>query len=534
MSKTRAQTQIGELTDAIKSSDDLHEFLARTIGFLKEHCKKIDFLVEEDGKIVHIRKVGRHRIAKDHLDALPLLHEKHLTFEVSQNPKIILHARTKRKTSIRRLREIIEVISCGIHVVSERKRMKDTVLRQEKKNKEILYMITKLIETAAEILSLEVLDEKHLEAIARKMSDSLGGSIGIIVDATDTRITFPENRTLEEELNSIFLNLKEKPTITEELLADRKLLIVPLRKMENLIGIVGVKLEEKPSDEMIDLMKRCMNFIPQIIERREKISTRERLSMLDMLNKLNTAVALFSRTSHQTPAFANEKFREYTKEFPALISALEQEVLSSSTFSISTMRELSIEENLFSISTHPVDEGEVMVEISKRPKTDKPIENILTGLKEMITMTDTEEEEERTPSFFTERLRSKMKILLSLVEDKTDLLSNILSEISSEEKLEVENRLKRDISVPHDMVSGIIQLMVCNLRSGQRAPKIFIVAENLSDTIAVLRMPYQKSKNIEEDMKFVVKNSRNLCSIELVKGEIRLNLQESFAPVRNY
>lgn len=522
--------QIRELTEAIRNSSDLDEFLTRATKFLKEHCREISFILKKNGKIVQIKKFGRRNIVKNELNDIPKPPEKLISLEISSTPYVVLHTRPKKKTSLRKLRGIAEMISCGVQVTKERMKAKEDNLQKEIENSKLIKMTEQSFEVIKEITSSDNLDEIYFERISKKLSENFKAvNSGIVIDYIGVKVTFPESKSFEKLLTDLLSKMRETQNIEEikrEKLENEKLLLLPIRKEEKIIGVVGLRFESKPSDTLIQFAERCLNFLSQAIERREKISTREKFSMLNILNKLNTGVAFFSKSSPQKPIFSNEKFNEYIKEFPEIISSSESEIFSASAFNVSSLKEIKIAENNFSIATHPIYDGEeIMLEVIRQPGPSLSIDDITKDLNEMFSTTLEIYNRLTVPDLYRyalERLKGKTKIIISLFKDIEEDLSKVLGEIEETYKIEVEKNVSRDVKAPYNLCSGVLQLIIADVKISQKISKIRI--EDRNESILV-RIPYrEEDRNTEEDVKFIVKYLKSLCRIETdrAKREIRI------------
>lgn len=524
--------QLRGLTEAIKNSNDLHEFLTKTVEFLKEHCKKINFILQEKGKIYEIKKVGRHKIVDEEIESIPPKPEKYIELDVSQSPRVILYTRPKRKTSMRKLREIVDVISAGVQAAYEREQLKEIQAKKSKEIKDIVDLSTKAIEIIKEISLIENIDESYFEKIAKKINDIFGLNTAIVIEYINGKISIPENKLFEKEMSEILNQIRERTDIIEsikyEKLSKERTLIYPIRKSGNIIGIIGIRSENPLTEELVLFLEKSLNFLPTFLERREKISTREKFSMFDILNKIKTGIAFFSRSSGQKPIFANEKFNEYIKQFPEITSISEREIASSSAFSISTMKEVKIGDETFVLTIYPIyDGGEIMLEVIKEIKQKHPADEIIKEFREILSgdvkICDEEMKGESKISF--ERIKSKMKILLSLFEDTEESISKILDEIISNTGVELEKNFTKDLKVPYNSISGILQLIISDIKlSNQKTTKI--KAEEYNSSI-LIKVPYRvEDKKTEDDIKFIMRYFQNICKIEFEpsKKEIRIKI----------
>lgn len=522
--------EIHELTEAIKNSSNLSEFFLKAAQFLKEHCKKINFVWQKNEKIIETKKVGRHKIEEVLLKEFPPPPEKYLVFDLLSSPKAVLYTRPKRKTTPRKLKEIIDVISCGVHAVAEREKIREIQNSKEKIAKELMELSEKTLATMKETSVYDKLDEVYFEKIAKKISESFGVSTAIVIEQIGIRISIPESLSFENDLFAILSQIRNNPEkiqeIKDEIIKSKNMLIEPIKKSENFIGIIGIKSEKPISEEEKYFLENVLNFIILTLERREKLSAREKFSMIDILNRLNTGIAFFSKTSPRKPIFSNEKFEEYIRKYPEIISSSESEIISSSVFNISSMRELKIGDDTLYISVSPIyEEGEIMVEIIKETRRKPPIEDIVKEFQNIISegIEACENQEEKKPGF--ERIKSKTKLLLSIFGDTTESLSKILDEIATTDGIELERNISKDITVPYNSLSSVLKTFIYNIKTfQQKVPKIQVEEQNSS---VIIKIPYRsEDKKLEDDVKFIMKYFKNMIDIDInqARREIKIKI----------
>lgn len=522
--------EIHELTEAIKNSSNLSEFFLKATQFLKEHCKKINFVWQKNEKIIETKKVGRHKIEEVLLKEFPPPPEKYLAFDLLSSPKAVLYTKPKRKTTPRKLKEIIDVISCGVHSVAEREKIREIQNARERIAKELIELSEKTLTTIKEVSVCDKLDEAYFERIAKKISESFGVSIAIVIDYVGIKISFPESLMFENELSAILLQIRNNPEkiqeIRHELIKSKNMLIAPIKKSENFIGIIGIKSEKPIPEEAKNFIENVLNFVLLVLERREKLSTREKFSMIDILNRLNTGIAFFSKTSPRKPILSNEKFDEYIKKNPEIISLSENELVSSSVFNVSSMKELKIGDDTFYISVTPIyDEGETMIEIIKESKQKQPIEDVMKEfqniLSEGIEACGNQREEKKQD---LERIKNKTKLLLSIFGDNTESLLKILDEISTTEGIELDKNISKDIIVPYNSISSILKTLIYNIKTSHH-PRMQVEEQNSS---VIIKIPYKsENEKLEDDAKFIMKYFKNMIDIDInqAKREIKIKIR---------